>query len=142
MPRACARLALRVCSWVCAHRPRPLPLFHERQWAPASGPPLPPPPHQVPPGPLWWQGGGDEGKRVGVTTRGIYLLMNGKCRRLRRLQLVTCDLLGYDAVQHMINAPPSAITDLQLRGCKVRRAAATAARGLSGGVRTSAVVCR
>ena len=50
-----------------------------------------------------WAGGEDE-KRLGVSTRGIYLLFNGVCKRLRRLQLVSCELLGYDAIQHMINA--------------------------------------
>jgi hypothetical protein len=66
---------------------------------------------------LVWEGGSEE-KRLGVSTRGIYLLMNGVCRLLRRLQLVTCDLVGYDALVHLINAPPNALSDIQFRACK------------------------
>jgi hypothetical protein len=63
--------------------------------------------------------GGEDGKRLGVSTRGIYLLMNGRCQRLRRLQLASCELLGYDAVQHIVNAPPNVLRDLQLRACRI-----------------------
>jgi hypothetical protein len=59
-----------------------------------------------------------EEANAGVTTRGIYLLMNGNCRRLRRLQLVDCNRLGYDAMRHVVNASPNPIREMTFKECR------------------------